>query len=81
VQFLGWYEDDQDSYIYIAMEYMEFGDLENHIKVKWSEGDTKVVARQLLEGLTFMHGHDIIHRDLKPAVSLWTLCFLASRRS
>ncbi|KAA8896215.1 kinase-like domain-containing protein [Sphaerosporella brunnea] len=67
VQFLGWYEDDQDSYLYIAMEYMEFGDLENHIKVKWSEGDTKLVARQLLKGLTFMHGHDILHRDLKPA--------------
>jgi serine/threonine protein kinase len=46
---------------------MEFGDLENHIQVKWTEGDTKVVARQLLEGLLFMHGHHILHRDLKPA--------------
>ncbi|KAF8241454.1 kinase-like protein [Wilcoxina mikolae CBS 423.85] len=65
VQFFGWHEDEH--YIYIAMEYMEFGDLERHIKAKWTERDTKVVTTQLLEGLMIMHGDGIIHRDLKPA--------------
>jgi serine/threonine protein kinase len=50
---------------------MEFGDLETHIGFKWTEDDTKVVARQLLEGLKLMHDGGIIHRDLKPAVSIW----------
>jgi serine/threonine protein kinase len=50
---------------------MEFGDLETHIGFKWTENDTKVVARQLLEGLKLMHDDGIIHRDLKPAVSIW----------
>jgi hypothetical protein len=52
---------------------MDFGDLETHIGFKWSESDTKVVARQLLEGLKLMHNDGIIHRDLKPAVSIWAL--------
>jgi serine/threonine protein kinase len=52
------------------MEYMEFGDLESYIDVQWTEGDIKVVARQLLEGLKVMHDDGILHRDLKPAVSI-----------
>ncbi|KAF8252568.1 kinase-like protein [Wilcoxina mikolae CBS 423.85] len=64
VQLIGWYEDD--NWIYIAMEYMEFGDLGSYIKNKWTEEDTKVVARQLLEGLKVMHEDGILHRDLKP---------------
>jgi hypothetical protein len=50
---------------------MDFGDLETHIGFKWTENDTKVVARQLLEGLKLMHDDGIIHRDLKPAVRIW----------
>jgi serine/threonine protein kinase len=50
---------------------MDFGDLETHIGFKWTENDTKVVARQLLEGLKLMHDDGIIHRDLKPAVGIW----------
>jgi serine/threonine protein kinase len=59
---------------------MDFGDLETHIGFKWTENDTKVVARQLLEGLKLMHDDGIIHRDLKPAVSIWaplSVTFLA----
>ncbi|KAF8532990.1 kinase-like domain-containing protein [Trichophaea hybrida] len=68
LQFFGWYEDEQ--WIYIAMEYIEFGDLQRYIDVQWTEGDTRVVARQLLEGLKVMHDDGILHRDLKPAVSI-----------
>jgi serine/threonine protein kinase len=57
---------------------MEFGDLETHIGFKWTENDTKVVARQLLEGLKLMHDDGIIHRDLKPAVSIWAPLSAAS---
>ncbi|KAF8539176.1 kinase-like domain-containing protein [Trichophaea hybrida] len=64
VPFIGWCEDAY--WIYIGMEYMEFGDLESHLEEKWTEGDTKVVARQLLEGLKVMHENGILHRDLKP---------------
>jgi hypothetical protein len=63
---------------------MDFGDLETHIGFKWTENDTKVVARQLLEGLKLMHDDGIIHRDLKPAVSIWaplSVTFLVSIRA
>jgi serine/threonine protein kinase len=66
VQFFGWHEDN--NYIYIVMEHVEIGDLEHHLNIQWTEGDAKVVARQLLEGLKIMHTDGIIHRDLKPAV-------------
>jgi len=50
------------------MEYMELGDLSNHVHFPWDEGDARVVGYQLLEGLKFLHGKGITHRDLKPAV-------------
>ncbi|KAI5776565.1 kinase-like domain-containing protein [Geopyxis carbonaria] len=65
VQFFGWYQDKH--YFYLTMEYMELGDLEQYIGFKWSEEDAKVVASQILEGVSIMHEHGMIHRDLKPA--------------
>lgn len=66
VQFFGWYESED--FLVIAMEYMEFGDLAGHLGDPWSENDTKIVAEQLLKGVTVLHGAGITHRDLKPQV-------------
>ena len=65
MQFVAWHTDD--NYIYIAMEFIELGDLGRYIDFQWAEADTKVVASQLLAGLRFMHEKEITHRDLKPA--------------
>jgi len=35
---------------------------------RWNESDTKVVIKQLLDGLAVMHREGITHRDLKPEV-------------
>jgi serine/threonine protein kinase len=67
VKFFAWAEDDK--YVCIMMEYIELGVLKSYMVEKWSEQDTRVVTRQLLEGLRIMHGDGIIHRDLKPEES------------
>ncbi|KAH8597417.1 kinase-like domain-containing protein [Bisporella sp. PMI_857] len=67
VEFLGWFED-RDS-VYLAMEYVPLGDLEDNIPPKAdaiSELDIRDIASQILEGLKFMHQEAFIHRDLKP---------------
>lgn len=49
------------------MEYFELGDLEKFITPKLTENDAKVIGRQLLKGVQFLHNHYLAHRDLKPA--------------
>lgn len=56
------------------MEYIENGDLGSYLKRRKiaggpiPEGDTRSIARQLLEGLKIMHAKNFCHRDLKPQV-------------
>ncbi|KAG0642206.1 kinase-like domain-containing protein, partial [Tuber brumale] len=64
VQFLGWFENSES--LYIAMEYFEKGDLRRHLGERMSVPTAKLLARQLLGGLSFMHESGIAHRDLKP---------------
>ncbi|KAJ5751300.1 hypothetical protein N7533_008328 [Penicillium manginii] len=64
VEFFGWSEDTH--YVYLAMEYVELGDLEASLGSPWNEDDTRLVIRQLLEGLVRMHRQHIAHRDLRP---------------
>lgn len=66
--FLGWFEDEHS--IYLAMEYIEYGDLGQFIKEygAHAKANVKVIAVQLLEGLVVLHGRGICHRDLKPQV-------------
>ena len=68
VKFKSSYEDAD--YMYIAMEYFPMGDMSQSFAdgYRWSEGDTKVVIKQLLHGLAIMHKEGITHRDLKPEV-------------
>ena len=65
VHFYGWFENDTS--VFLAMEYFELGDLENFVTPQLTEKDAKVIGRQLLEGLEVLHGYHLVHRDLKPA--------------
>ena len=67
MQLLGWYESDD--YVHIAMEYISHGNLRDYLEVERSEGEAKVITRQLLEGLLVIHREGFAHRDLKPEVS------------
>ncbi|PVH77904.1 kinase-like protein [Cadophora sp. DSE1049] len=67
VGFLGWFQDPES--VYLAMEYVPLGDLEdNVVKMggKIGEGEVKEIAVQILEGLKIMHLESFVHRDLKP---------------
>ena len=59
-------------YVYIAMEYIPIGDMSKTLAndYRWNESDTKVVIKQLLQGLAVMHKEGITHRDLKPEVCI-----------
>ncbi|KAI1775434.1 kinase-like protein [Hypoxylon cercidicola] len=65
VEFIGWNEERH--HLFIAMEYIELGDLEHNLKDRlWKEMDIRETTKQLLNGLKIMHDNGIIHRDLKP---------------
>ncbi|KAL0473858.1 kinase-like protein [Neurospora intermedia] len=86
VQFLGWYEDT--NYLYLAMEFLECGDLQRYFEVRKApfeeeEEAAVTVIQQVAEALQFIHSKDFIHRNLKPsmmesidytsAVDVWAL--------
>jgi serine/threonine protein kinase len=62
--------------MYLAMEYMPLGDLEQNIREieqlptsagpPLSEEEVQEITRQILEGLKIMHAEGFAHRDLKP---------------
>lgn len=54
--------------IWILMEYMNCGTLETLLKANgtFSEPQLAHVARQVLNGLNYLHSQKIIHRDIKP---------------
>ena len=66
VRFLGWFESSEK--LYIAMEYFEKGDLRQHLGGRMPASMGKPLAKQLLEGLSFMHMNGIAHRDIRPEV-------------
>lgn len=53
----------------ILMEYMDAGTLDTILKTKgiFSESQLAGVAKQVLNGLNYLHSHKIIHRDIKPS--------------
>ncbi|KAK3377072.1 kinase-like domain-containing protein, partial [Lasiosphaeria ovina] len=68
VRSYGWYETDQA--IFIAMEYIEFGDLHLYLDAPFPKIEAGLIAGQLVEGLRFIHQNGFIHRDVKPQVKL-----------
>lgn len=58
-----------DGDIAIMMEYMDAGTLDSLLKngCRFTEQTLADVARQVLNGLNYLHAHKIIHRDIKPA--------------
>ena len=66
MRFFGWHESD--AFYYIAMEWIELGNLRVHLRDVRTESDKKAVTRQILQGLEIMHAEGITHRDLKPEV-------------
>ncbi|CAI7596790.1 unnamed protein product [Penicillium pancosmium] len=64
VEFLGWYENDTS--VFIAMEYIEHGDLSSHLKQPLPEEEARTITFQLVEGLMFLHANAFVHRDVKP---------------
>ncbi|KAD5507859.1 hypothetical protein R6Q59_031417 [Mikania micrantha] len=58
-----------DGDIAILMEYMDAGTLDSLSKTggALTERTLAHVARQILNGLNYLHAHKIVHRDIKPA--------------
>ncbi|KAK4962614.1 hypothetical protein LTR10_000241 [Elasticomyces elasticus] len=65
VKSFGWYETNEA--IFIAMEFVELGDLQSYLRSPLSERDAQQIILQVLRGLTCMHAAGYAHRDLKPA--------------
>lgn len=55
------------------MEYFPLRDLRRFMDTRppFSEDSTRQIARQLVEGIRFMHESGFAHRDLKPGVHLF----------
>ncbi|KAJ5730855.1 Tetratricopeptide-like helical [Penicillium malachiteum] len=66
VKSFGWYESLDN--LYIAMEYLEIGDLYDYMNRRspLSETEARQITYQILEGLGMMHENAFTHRDLKP---------------
>ncbi|KAI5370156.1 Putative serine/threonine-protein kinase, active [Septoria linicola] len=57
-----------DEYLYIIMEYVPCGDLQQYISQHGPvpENMAKQVAQQVLDALDYLHKKNITHRDIKP---------------
>lgn len=72
VKYYGMFADDQNTSIFIAMEYMGGGSLDavyKHLLDRGGRMGEKVlgkIAESVLRGLSYLHEKKIIHRDIKP---------------
>lgn len=76
VEFYGWFQDLDN--VYLAMEYVALGDLEEYTGLKGGmieEKGVREIATQILNGLRIMHQENFIHRDLKPKVGYFYFFF------
>ena len=61
------YAFETKSYIVFGLEYCPNGNLYNFLQKKktFTEGQTKYVLRQILNGLEYLHKQNILFRDIK----------------
>ncbi|PBK87938.1 kinase-like protein, partial [Armillaria gallica] len=66
VRFFGSYFDQKAGNFWIYMDYISGGTLAGlATSVQLLETDVKVLIRQILDGLIFLHRQNIVHRDIK----------------
>merc|ERR1711964_663279 len=58
-----------DRGFFMYLEYVSGGTLESRIKElgRLDYSLATIYAKQMIQGLAFMHSNDVIHRDIKPA--------------
>ncbi|KAJ5594729.1 uncharacterized protein N7459_000937 [Penicillium hispanicum] len=61
VEFLGWYENDTS--VFIAMEFMEHGDLESHLTKPLPESEARCITLQIAEGLEALHENGVADQE------------------
>ncbi|KAJ5692033.1 Tetratricopeptide-like helical [Penicillium macrosclerotiorum] len=69
VKSFGWYNEGPAKLkLFIAMEYLELGDLSTYLNHRppLPEFEARILADQILDGLCMMHENKFAHRDLKP---------------
>ncbi|CAI6340743.1 unnamed protein product [Periconia digitata] len=64
VKSFGWFATSDS--IFITSMYHELGDLDGFLQQPLPEVEARLIAEQLLEGLSHMHDNGFVHRDLKP---------------
>ncbi|KIW07952.1 hypothetical protein, variant [Verruconis gallopava] len=66
VQYIGYH--DHAEHLYIIMEYVPCGDLQGYLSEHkvLPETEAKLMSRQVLDALQYLHGKQITHRDIKP---------------
>ncbi len=62
------YLEDQEGNMYLVMEYVGGGSLEDRMKTgRLSLSESVSIIVQVLNALSYMHTNGIIHRDIKPS--------------
>jgi calcium-dependent protein kinase len=59
---------ETESELFLITEFLEGGELFSKIEERssFSEKDAKIIMKQVLGTVAYLHKHDITHRDLKP---------------
>lgn len=55
-----------DNHLYIAMEFLPGGDLNDHLNRGSSQQHALIIVKQIASALDFAHSKGVIHRDIKP---------------
>lgn len=70
VDWFGGFVSKDNNSVYVALEYMDLGSLEDLVKRQKGDGVPSkyigCIAKQSMEGLSYLHGKHLIHRDIKP---------------